>query len=91
MCSYADLRYAYAHWQDYLGETPLHKAARSGSVACGRVLAADGRALPHVLNSSGQTPAALAAACGHTEMADCLSEYERSCRQPVNGEWCLTV
>ncbi|XP_043223436.1 delta-latroinsectotoxin-Lt1a-like [Amphibalanus amphitrite] len=65
--------------QDYLGETPLHKAARSGSVACGRVLAADGRALPHLLNTSGQTAAALAAACGHSEMAACLSEYESSC------------
>ena len=56
-------------------------------MACGRVLAADGRALPHVLNTSGQTPAALAALCGHTEMASCLAEYESSARRPVTGQF----
>ncbi|XP_037087594.1 ankyrin repeat domain-containing protein 10-like [Pollicipes pollicipes] len=62
--------------QDYLGETPLHKVARTGSVACVRALA-DGHALPSVHNNSGQTPAGLAAACGHPEVTRCLLQYEQ--------------
>ena len=73
--------------QDYLGETPLHKAARAGSVPCGRVLAADGRALPHLVNTSGQTPARLAAACGHAQMAAWLTEHHTSAALQATGQW----
>ena len=73
--------------QDYLGETALHKAARAGSVPGGRVLAGDGRTLPHLLNTSGQTPARLAAVCGHPEMAAWLTEYQSGAELPGRGEW----
>ena len=40
---YLDLMYRIVlwYWQDYLGETPAHKAARTGSMECISLLAAE--------------------------------------------------
>ncbi|XP_066974824.1 ankyrin repeat domain-containing protein 10-like isoform X2 [Macrobrachium rosenbergii] len=72
--------------QDYLGETSLHKAARTGSAACIGVLL-DSKASLVIRNNNGQTAAQLANACSFTELANQLLQMEgkQGVTTDVNG------
>jgi ankyrin repeat protein len=61
------------HFADKDGETPLHAAVRSGSVAAVHVLLAAG-ASPGAASWSGASPVWLAAAEGHVEAMQVLVE-----------------
>ncbi|XP_042223056.1 ankyrin repeat domain-containing protein 10-like isoform X2 [Homarus americanus] len=61
--------------QDYLGETSLHKAARTGSTECVDLLVAN-RAKIGNRNNNGQTAAQLANACSYTALANHLLQLE---------------
>ncbi|XP_077983725.1 ankyrin repeat domain-containing protein 10-like isoform X2 [Glandiceps talaboti] len=54
--------------QDYLGETAVHKAARSGTVECLGLLQAQGAYL-RAPNNNGHTPSQLAISCGNQHCA----------------------
>ncbi|XP_045110082.1 ankyrin repeat domain-containing protein 10-like isoform X3 [Portunus trituberculatus] len=68
--------------QDYLGETSLHKAARTGSMECVTVLLGS-KVLIGILNNNGQTAAQLANACGYSDLANYLLQAEG---KQANGE-----
>ncbi|XP_069987766.1 ankyrin repeat domain-containing protein 10-like [Penaeus vannamei] len=61
--------------QDYLGETSLHKAARTGSVECINLLAMN-KATLGICNNNGQTAVQLANACGFTDLANHLQQLQ---------------
>ena len=62
---------------DYLGETSLHKAARTGTLACAKLLAAHAAAYG-IRNNNGQLPMDLARACGHPSVAEYLRQVEEA-------------
>lgn len=61
--------------QDYLGETSLHKAARTGSTECVDILVANKAKIGN-RNNNGQTAAQLANACSYTTLANHLLHLE---------------
>ncbi|XP_037783040.1 ankyrin repeat domain-containing protein 10-like isoform X1 [Penaeus monodon] len=61
--------------QDYLGETSLHKAARTGSVECVNLLAMN-KATLGIRNNNDQTAVQLASACGFTDLANHLQQLQ---------------
>ncbi|XP_028846860.1 ankyrin repeat domain-containing protein 10b isoform X2 [Denticeps clupeoides] len=68
------------HWaahfgKDYVGETPIHKAARAGSIECINTLLMQG-AKADLRNASGLTAADLAHAQGFQECAQLLSNAQ---------------
>ncbi|XP_045607768.1 ankyrin repeat domain-containing protein 10 isoform X2 [Procambarus clarkii] len=69
--------------QDYLGETSLHKAARTGSTECVNLLIAN-KAKIGLHNNNGQTAAQLANACSYTDLANHLLQLEKT--QGVTAE-----
>ncbi|XP_074650081.1 uncharacterized protein LOC141905187 isoform X2 [Tubulanus polymorphus] len=58
--------------QDYLGETPLHKAARTGSIECISLLISHGADV-RVENNHKQTACDLAQSCGYLECCQFLT------------------
>jgi len=69
--------------QDYLGETPIHKAARTGSMECVSLLTSHGARL-YIRNNNGHTPAQVAAMCGYVECARYLEAA--ACRQETEAK-----
>ncbi|ELU04948.1 hypothetical protein CAPTEDRAFT_218756 [Capitella teleta] len=63
--------------QDYLGETAVHKAARTGSIECASLLASHGARL-FICNKAGYNPAQLAKTCGFDECAMYLESVAAS-------------
>ncbi|EOB09105.1 Ankyrin repeat domain-containing protein 37, partial [Anas platyrhynchos] len=62
---------------DCLGEAPIHKAAKAGSLECLALLVA-GDAKIDLCNNSGQTAADLALACGFLECAKFLKTIQHT-------------
>ncbi|XP_061692241.1 ankyrin repeat domain-containing protein 10a isoform X2 [Syngnathoides biaculeatus] len=75
--------------QDFLGEAPLHKAARAASMECIQVLLIAGAKL-HLRNTSGQTAADLALTHGFHDCLHLISNLQENLRQfsalQTNGE-----
>ncbi|KAK4312362.1 hypothetical protein Pmani_016207 [Petrolisthes manimaculis] len=63
---------AHTDAQDYLGETALHKAARTGSLECVNILL-NSKAKISVHNNNGQTAGQLAEACSYSDLATHLN------------------
>ncbi|KAK3576437.1 hypothetical protein CHS0354_025199 [Potamilus streckersoni] len=59
--------------QDYMGETPVHKAARIGSMECVSLLVSQGAKLS-IRNHSGNTPSQVAVLSGHQECGNYLEK-----------------
>nr|XP_053644400.1 ankyrin repeat domain-containing protein 10-like isoform X2 [Cherax quadricarinatus] len=72
--------------QDYLGETALHKAARTGSTECVNLLI-ENKAKIGLRNNNCQTAAQLANACSYRALADHLLQLEgkQGLTAEVNG------
>ncbi|XP_030047355.1 ankyrin repeat domain-containing protein 37 [Microcaecilia unicolor] len=61
--------------QDYFGEAPLHKAAKTGSLACLSLLVAS-EANIDLCNKNGQTAEDLAWSCGFLDCAQFLAKVK---------------
>uniref|UniRef100_A0A3B4ABV5 Uncharacterized protein n=1 Tax=Periophthalmus magnuspinnatus TaxID=409849 RepID=A0A3B4ABV5_9GOBI len=75
--------------QDYVGETPIHKAARAGSLDCINALLVQG-AKADLRNASALTAADLAHAQGFKECAEILSNaqnFQQNMAQSQNGHF----
>nr|XP_006818806.1 PREDICTED: ankyrin repeat domain-containing protein 10-like [Saccoglossus kowalevskii] len=78
-----------AHWaayfgKDYLGETPVHKAARSGTVECLGILHAHCAQI-NITNNNGHTPSQLAVSCGNQHCCVFLQQCSQKMPSSVNG------
>ncbi|XP_022098933.1 ankyrin repeat domain-containing protein 10-like isoform X6 [Acanthaster planci] len=69
--------------QDYLGETPVHKSARSGGIECLGILKANG-AIFRIANNNGHMPKDLALSCSNEPCALYMQQVEDSHHVP-NG------
>ncbi|KAE8625791.1 hypothetical protein XENTR_v10006389 [Xenopus tropicalis] len=70
--------------QDYVGETPVHKAARAGSMDCLKALISNGAQID-IRNASGLTAADLAHSQGFRDCAQFLLNVQNS---QLNGFYC---
>ncbi|XP_038055507.1 ankyrin repeat domain-containing protein 10-like isoform X1 [Patiria miniata] len=61
--------------QDYLGETPAHKSARSGGLECLGILKANG-AMFRIANNNGHMPKDLALSCNNKSCAMYIQQVE---------------
>lgn len=78
--------------QDYLGDTPIHKAAKRGNMECVSLLISQGASLC-LLNHSHCTPSQAAAQNGHLECAQYIENASRlqSQEQVKTMQQCVTM
>lgn len=78
--------------QDYLGDTPIHKAAKRGNIECVSLLISQGASLC-LLNHSHCTPSQAAAQNGHLECAQYIENASRlqSQEQVKTMQQCVTM
>lgn len=71
--------------RDERGNTPLHRAAKHGSLCAARCLILGGGAHPMLADADGRTPLHRAAEAGHVNVLDFLLQQRVSRKRDVNG------